>query len=178
MTLSRRTILAASALAVLAAGAFLLARWAAPEPTDEERIRTLFAEAARAAQEKRVGDVMDALSERFRGEGLDRAGVKQLVALHAFRGEWNRVAITADRIAVDGDAATAVLHVLLARSGAGESLASVLPAAGSAYRIACTLAREDEGWRVVTAAWRPMPLDEALAEPSPPEGAPGTNRVR
>jgi hypothetical protein len=164
MRISARRIVIAAAIAV-AAGAFLLVRLPAPAPTEEEQIRALFVGTARAVQEKRAGDAMRAVSLRFRGQGLDHSGLKGFVTFHALRGEWSRVAVAGDRIAIDGDAAAATVHVILARSGQGDTLTDLLPAAGSAYRIACALAREDEGWRVVGASWKPIPFDEALAVP-------------
>jgi hypothetical protein len=168
MRISARSVVVVAAAMGAAAGAFLLARLSAPTPTEEAQIRALFVDTARAVQEKRVGDAMRAISLRFQGEGLDHAGLKGFVTFHALRGEWSRVAVAGDRIAIDGDAAAATVHVLLARSGQGDTLPDLLPTAGSAYRIACALAREDEGWRVVGASWKPIPLDEALAVPPEP----------
>jgi hypothetical protein len=166
--MTARAVIVVVAAVAVAAGAFLLVRLSRPAPTEEERIRTLLVDTARAVQEQRVGDAMRAISLRFRGQGLDHAGLKGFVTLHALRAQWNRVALAGDRIAVEGDSATATIHVLLARSGRGDALADVLPAAGSAYRVACSLAREEDGWRVVAATWRPIPLDEALAVPPEP----------
>lgn len=168
MRIPARAVVVVAAVVTIAAGAWLLARLSTPAPTDEERIRTLFVDTARAVQEQRVGDAMRAISLRFRGQGLDHAGLKGFVTWHALRGQWNRVALAGDRIAVEGEAATATVHVLLARSGAGEALTDALPAAGSAYRIACSLAREEDGWRVVAATWKPIPLADALALPPEP----------
>lgn len=164
--MTRRTaaLVAALALAV-GAGALAARRLLARPPTDEEAIARLLDDAARAAAERRPADAVAAVSERFSGEGLDRRGVKQLVAFHALRGDWVSVSISGRRIAVAGDAARATVDLVLARGGAGKALAELLPAEASAYRIACRLEREPEGWRVVSATWRPLSLAEAIAGP-------------
>jgi hypothetical protein len=63
-----RSRAAALALVLLAAGSAALA-WRAlrTPPGDEEQIRSLLDRAARAAEEKRVGDAVEDVSERFRG---------------------------------------------------------------------------------------------------------------
>jgi len=163
------------ALGVLAASAALATlaalRSGRPPPTDEELVRALFDDAARAAGEKRVGDAVLGVSERFRGGGLDRRGVKQLVAFHVLRGEWVSVSIAGARVAVEGGSARANVDAVLARgSGKGKALAALLPGEASAHRFACRLEREEEGWRIVEAEWTPVGLSDALA--GPPEPAP------
>jgi len=68
------------------------------------------------------------------------------------------------------------VDVLLARaSGAGKELAALLPGEASVHRFALRLAREPDGWRVVEAAWRPVPLADALdgpPQPAPPGPSP------
>jgi hypothetical protein len=160
--MSRRSlvVLVAAALAAGSAAAVLLAR---EEPTPEQRILALLADAARAAEERRVSDAVAGVSERFRGEGLDRHGVKQLVAFHVLRGEWVSVSVAGARVAVDGARARAAVDAVLARaSGKGKSLAALLPGEASAHRFDLALELEEDGWRIVTARWRPVELAEAL----------------
>jgi hypothetical protein len=160
---TRRTALAA-ALILLAAGvAWRLSR--PPPPSDEELIRALLDAAARAAEERRVSDAVAGLSERFQGQGLDRRGVKQLVAAHAMRGSWLVVRIAGLRIEVTGDTARALLDLVATRAGAGQALADLLPTDGNAWRIDCRLEREPEGWRIVGATWVEESLGEALSGP-------------
>jgi hypothetical protein len=168
--LSRSALIAAAAAAALAAAvaaSWLLAR---DGRTDEERIRALFDDAARAAEERRVSDAVAGLSERFRGEGLDRHGAKQLVAFHVLRSEPVSVSVAGARVRVDGDRARAVVYAVLARGvGKGKPLAALLPGEASAHRFECALSREAEGWRVVQARWRALQLAQALAGPPEPE---------
>ncbi len=166
--MSRRA--AVVTLGVLLAGALGWAAFrklAARPPSDEEAIGAIFLDAARAVEEKRVSVAVRGVSERFRGDGLDKRELKQLIAANALRGEWVSVTVAGTRVQVDGDAARATVDVVMARSGKGRALADLLPAEASASRIACELAREEGEWRVVSARRRPISLAEALAGPPP-----------
>jgi hypothetical protein len=168
--MSRRTLFLALAIGVLVgAGSWRLLRQ--PAPSDEERIRALFDRAARAAEEKRVADVVEPVSERFQGGGLDRRGVKQLVAFQVLRGEWVSAAISGARIRVldDGAQARANVDVVLARgAGKGKALESLLPGEASVHRIACRLEREEGDWKIVEATWTSVGLAEAITGPVDP----------
>jgi hypothetical protein len=170
--MSRRSLALLAVLVAAAAGTVFALRGGSEPATDEERIRALLDGAARAAEERRVGDAVEAVSERFRGGGLDRDGVRQLVAAHVLRGEWVSVSIAGAAIAVRGDAARANVDAVLARGSAkGKALEALLPGEASAHRFACRLVREPQGWRIVEAEWRPVGLADALAGPPAP-GAP------
>jgi hypothetical protein len=167
--MTRRTVLVAAAVSTAAIAAIVALRVGREPPSDEARIRALFDDAARAAEEKRVGDAVDGVSERFRGGGLDRHGVKQLVAWHVLRGEWVSVSIAGARIAVAGDGARANVDAVLARGGGkGKALEALVPGEATAHRFACRLEREPDGWRIVEADWRAIGLSEALAGPPEP----------
>lgn len=172
--MSLRTLVLALAAVAAAVAAIVAVRSSRAPPSDEEVIRALLDDAARAAAEKRVSDAVAAVSERFRGRGLDRQGVKQLVAFHVLRGEWVSVSVSGAQVAVEGDAARANVDAVLARgSGAGKPLASLLPGEASAHRFSLALAREEDGWRIVAGDWRPVGLADALAGPPPPGEAAG-----
>jgi hypothetical protein len=161
----RRLLVPLLALAAAAVGAWLLLG-RAPPPTDRELIRRLVDDAARAATERRVSDAVEPVSESFRAEGLGKTDVKRIVAAHVLAGEWASVSVTDARIEVQGDRATAIVDTLMARaSGTGKSLADLLPGDAALYRFDCGLAREPDGWRVVTGTWRRITVAEALAGP-------------
>jgi hypothetical protein len=165
--MSRRVLAVLAAAAALAALAVVLRRGREP-PSDEGQIRELFDRAAVAAEERRIADVVDGLSERFQGSGLDKQGVKRLVAGMVLRGAWVSVTIAGSAISLQGDRAQAVVDVVTARSGKGKALAALLPEEAAAHRITCRLEREPEGWRVVAAEWAPVPLSDAVAGPPTP----------
>lgn len=157
-------------LVVVAAAvvALLLSRWRSDRPSDDEQIRTMIHDAARAADEKRVDDVVRGLSDRFEGQGLDRRGAKQLVAHHVLRGSWVSATVAGEQVAVEGDRARAVVDVVLSRSGRGTAASELLPEAASVHRFDLRLAREAGEWKVTSAAWRRISLEEAAAGPEPP----------
>jgi hypothetical protein len=142
-------------VALVALGAVVAIRALRRGPTDEEQIRALFDEAARAVEEKRPGDAMAGVSERFQGEGMGHRELKQFITFQALRGSWNAVMPVAARVQVSGDQAEAEVDAVLVRGGKGEGVVARLPEAGDSWRIDATLAREKGGWRVVSARWRP-----------------------
>ncbi|HVP68248.1 MAG TPA: hypothetical protein VMT17_13390 [Anaeromyxobacteraceae bacterium] len=167
--MTARSIAVASLVAVAAAaGGLAGSRLLRRAPTDEERVRRVFEDAARAAEERRVGDVMEAVSPRFRGEGVDRDGLRRFVAFHALRGSWSAAVVLGSSVRLDGGAAEATVDVALARGGGRPDLAAGrLPDDASLQRIDARLEREDGTFRVVSARWRPIGPAEALAGPPP-----------
>jgi hypothetical protein len=142
-------------VALAALGSVVAIRALRQGPTDEERIRALFEQAARAVEEKRPGDAMAAVSERFQGQGMDYRELKQFVTFQALRGSWNAVLPVAARVQVSGDRAEAVVDAVLVRGGKGEGVVARLPEAGDSWRIDASLEREKDGWKVVSARWSP-----------------------
>lgn len=155
--------MSATLLVAIAAAASLTA--CARKQTDEEQIRAVFVEAAHAAEEKRVNDVMRAVSDRFEGEGLDRHGVKQLVAFHLLRGAWVAISLGGYDIQVHGDTADAVVDVVMVRSGKGRALSELLPENATVHRFTTRVERTKDGWKVASAAWRPVAIEDAVAGP-------------
>jgi hypothetical protein len=136
-------------------------------PSDEAQIRALLERAAGAVEARKPGDVMDAVSERFQGEGMGRRELQQFVTGNALRGSWNAVILLATRVRVDGGRAEAVIDAALVRGARGEGIAGRLPEAGDTWRIEAALEREKEGWRVVSARWRRIGMAEGMTG-SPP----------
>jgi hypothetical protein len=151
----------------LTAAAVILLPACSRKPTDEAQIRAVFADAVHAAEEKQVGEVMRGVSERFQGDGLDKRGVRQLVTFHVLRGSWVALTISGEQVSVHGDAADAVVDLVMVRSGKGRALAELLPQQATVHRFTMTLEREDDDWRVTNASWRPISLEQAAAGPAP-----------
>jgi hypothetical protein len=153
--------------------AFALAALALPAAcrraeTDQDRIRALFERAAGAAEEKRIGDVVADVSESFRAGELDRDGARRLAAGVILRGGWLSASVSGAAIRVEGDLASAVVDVVLARGAPKRSLASLAPHEASVHRFDVRLAREVQGWRVTGASWRAIELADAIAGPPDP----------
>lgn len=167
--LTRRTLAVAAAVVLAVAVALVWGRLRQAPETDEARIRALLEDAARAVEEKRVAEAVAGVSERFSAPGLDRRGVKQLIAFHVMRGEWVSASVSSARIRVEGDRARATVDAVLSRGAKGKALTALLPGEASVHRFALRLEREPEGWRVVEATWRPVDLAQAVEGPPEPE---------
>ncbi len=166
MRISRN--LAIFVLAALAGlGSVVAIRALREGPTDEERIRVLFEQAARAVEEKRPGDAVAGVSESFQGQGMGHRELKQFVTFQTLRGSWNAVLPVAARVNVAGDRAEAVVDAVLVRGGQGEGVAARLPEAGDTWRIDASLAREEDGWKVVSARWRRITAAEGMTGSAP-----------
>jgi hypothetical protein len=152
---------------LVALGALVAIRALREAPSDEDQIRALFEQAAKAVEEKRPGDAMAAVSERFQGEGMGHRELKQFITYQALRGSWNAVLPVAAKVKVTGDRAEAVVDAALVRGGKGEGIVARLPEAGDTWRIDASLERENDGWKVVSARWRRITAAEGLTG-SPP----------
>jgi hypothetical protein len=155
-----------SILAAVAAGWWLASR--PPQRSDEELIRALLADGARAAEEQRVADAVAVLSESFRGRSpggavAEKRDVKRLIAAQVIGRTWLAIKVASCGVTVEGEGARSTLDLVLSRGGAGRSLADLLPGEARALRIQARLTREPDGWRVVEASWTDISLAEALA---------------
>ena len=165
--MTRRTVFLAAL--VLALAGVAVWRLRVRPPTDEDQIRALFDDAARAAEEKRVDDAVRGISERFEGEGLDRRRLRRLVLFEVLRGEWVSVSVAGAHIRVEGDQALANVDLVLARAtGQGKKLAAILPGEATARRLKCRLEREAAGWRVVEASGQEVTIPDVIAGPPEP----------
>jgi hypothetical protein len=75
------------------------------------------------------------------------------------------MAISGAKVGVQGDDARGVVDVIMSRSEKGRPVAELLPEQATVHRFSLRLAREDSGWKVTSAAWRPISVEEALAGP-------------
>jgi len=167
LTRMKGRIFAAAAVAAAAAVGWLAWGGSRAGPTDEEAIAALFADGARAAQERRLADAVAGLSERFRSaSGWDRREVKRVVAAQVLRGEWVSVTVAGLRTSVEGDRARSAVHLVAARSGQGSRLADLLPHQATGLRVDAELEREGGEWKVVAASHRAIPVAEAIGEPA------------
>ena len=169
-------------IAVVVAGAALAGTaWlllSAPRPvTPEERIRGLLEGAARAAEQRKVGAVVEVLAERFTGGGegegerATRDDVRRLLALELLRGRWVSVSISSAEIAVDGHRARADVDAVLSRAeDRTRGLAALLPGEVSVHRFRLELEEEAGEWRVVSGRWRSIGLEEAISGTGTPGG--------
>ncbi len=171
MTVRPRSIaLAAAALALV--GAVWLLR-PSRRLTPEERIQAMLQDAARAAERRKVGEVVEILSDRFTGgeerQRIERDEVRRLLVAELLRGQWVSVTISSAKVIVDGPRARAAVDAVLSRAAdGGKGLASLLPGEASVHRFSLDLEEEGGRWRVVSGRWRQIGLEEALSGPEAP----------
>ena len=139
------------------------------EPEDPEtQIRWTLAQAAKAAQERDLGDLMDLVSEKFEGKGMDRRTLKQYVFVQLQRGAWRRVFFVNTVVEVQpaGTSARVKTGAILA---SGENVKTVDDVAGTdagSYRFDLTMELEEgDTWRVTTAQYEPTPLQGLIDVP-------------
>lgn len=172
MTIRPRSIAVVAVAAALAGAVCLLRRPQALGP--EDRIRKTFQDAAHAAEQRKVDQVVAVLSDRFQGGGegmrASRDEVRRLLALELLRGQWVSVTISSAQVIVDGKRARANVDALLSRAeDRKKGLGSLLPGEASVHRFQLELEEEEPGtWRVVSGGWRQVGLEEALSGPEAP----------
>ncbi|GEM_PF-1818715 len=154
MTLSARTVAIATA-----AIAVLLTLWLWPKPalTDEDQIRALVASCVRAAEDKDVSVIADAMTDGFQGpSGAGRDEVKRLIAFQVLR-DKESVAVFNPSLTVDltgPDTASVRGKFVFARAKA-ESF-NQLPEGSvvNAYEIGAGLKKVDGKWRFASATYQ------------------------
>lgn len=163
VTMSRSKVVGL-VLALLAAGA-VLALWPREEPGPKEAVTREIVSMTRAAQDKRVGDIMEHVSERFRGaQGWDKQTVHGVLAGQVLRGQWVRVFTT--HLELNEVTPTRVdfeVKVIFGRSP-GEKVEDLSrETVMSAYQLSGTFEKEQDGqWRVTTARHQPLRPTEIL----------------
>jgi hypothetical protein len=132
-----------------------------PAGSPEEEIRSLVAEAIRAAEERDIGALKDLISEGYADEqGRDKRAVGATIGFYLLRHRAVHV-LTRVREVTFPEADAAEANVLAAM--AGDAIASVDSLPGmraDLYRFELRLAREDGDWRVRFASWQPAKLKE------------------
>jgi len=150
----RIATIGAAAVAVLLA-AWLL--WPRRPLDDEAQIRRMIARTAEQAAQKDVSGIVEAVSERYRGEGGDKRELKRYLLGYLMRSEVV-AAIPANvqlvQPVADGKAKVSLV-VLLARTPAKKVEDLRQEELIGAHRIEADLEKEDgTEWRAVTATRR------------------------
>lgn len=154
MTLSARTIaLAVAAIAVL----LTLVLWPKAALTDEDQIRALVASCVRAAEDKELSVITDAMTDDFAGpSGAGRDDVKRLIAFQVLR-DKESVAVFNPSLTVDvtgPDTATVLGKFVFARSKAKSFDQLPEGSVVNAYEITAGLKKLDGKWRFSTATYK------------------------
>lgn len=141
----------ASVLAALGVALLLPALAGCHRMPDEEQVRQAIASAATAARSNEAGGVLDAVSDDFTGNDgdLDRRGLRQLLAVRAFRHDSTGVLIGPIAIEHSGD--RLIAHFTLTLTGGKPD--SLLPDQAAVYAMTTAWRRDSGHWRCYVATW-------------------------
>ena len=145
--LTRQTIVALAVLACVALGA-------CHRTPDERQVREAIATAAAAARGNDADGVLAVVSDDFVGNDgeLDRHGLKQMLALRAFRQDSTGVLIGPIAVERRGDRLIAAFTLTLT----GGRPDSLLPDQADVYEMTTAWRREGRHWRCYSASWSPL----------------------
>ena len=140
----------------LLAGAGVLFFWPRQVLGPEAEIRALFGRFVKAAEDRKLGVIADAMAPGFKARGAGKDEVKQMLAYQLLR-DRETVAVLNPSLTVElksDSQATLAAELLFARQkGAGPE--TVAPeSVVAAYHLDATLERTEEGWRFVSADYR------------------------
>lgn len=142
--MQRREWLAAAAVATVAA----LAACSRSDP--ERELRATIDSMARALEQRRPGDFLDAVADDFTRESgaFGKQEAKRVLAGVLLRNEKINLAVVVTEVQVQGERARAQLRVVAA-GGAG-----LLPERGQVWEFHTAWRRERGAWKVYNAEWR------------------------
>ncbi len=122
--------------------------------TDEDKVKKVITSVQQAAEEKKIGAVLDHISKSYQDpQGNDYNGIKGLLAFYFFRHQKVSVYMPNIDVVVTGPTAKALFQAILTGRGTGESAGGLLPEALGAYNFDVLLAKEDSSWKVTSAKW-------------------------
>ena len=126
-------------------------------PTPEQEVRAVLAALEAAAEAGQAGDLSDLVSARYQDpEGHDREQLRAFVAFHVMQSGRGRELIVRVREISFPEPERAAVTLAVGLAGAGSRFSAEV------YAVDMDLAREDDGWRVAWAQWRPAPATDLL----------------
>jgi hypothetical protein len=127
---------------------------ACTKETEEDKVKKVITSVQQAAEEKKIGAVLDHISKTYRDpQGNDYNGIKGLLAFYFFRHQKVSVYMPNIDIVVTGQTAKAVFQAILTGRGTGEASGGILPESLGAYNFEVLLNKEGGQWKVTSAKW-------------------------
>ena len=122
--------------------------------TEEDRVKKVITSVQKAAEEKKVGAVLDHIAKSYLDpQGNDYNGIKGLLAFYFFRHQKVSVYMPNIDIVVTGQTAKALFQAVLTGRGTGETAGGILPEALGAYNFEVHLSKAGGNWIVTSATW-------------------------
>jgi hypothetical protein len=142
MSIRKGPVLIAAVVVALTLLVWLVGR--GPEPGPEAQVQRLIDESIEDVEEGEVGDLMDRVSDSYKGQGGDRRELRTYLTALLFRGGVN-VSVLNHQIEINGETARVEMKVVLVRGG----LSGAAEGDVGARTVVLDLAREDGDWMVV-----------------------------
>lgn len=133
-------------LIALVVGLGVYFAWPREKRSPEDEIRALVARVVSRAEKRDASGVVEALGERFRGGGLGKQEVQQLLVGQFFRASQIVVLNPLLEVTVKSPTEGSFKGTFLfGRDGAVPD--------GTRYEIEAELLKTDDGWQIVSASW-------------------------
>jgi len=130
--------------------------------TDEEVIKGIIENVARAAEKKDVQAIKKAISKSYHdGEGNDFDAINGFLLAHFFRSEKVGVTVTVSEATVEGEKAKSHTEAFLTRVEAGSGVTGYIARDADYYRFDLVWQKEEGEWKVLSASWGPMSAIQA-----------------
>lgn len=122
-----------------------------PEQAVQQQIDTVVA----AAQKQDLKGILNVVSKKFSGQGMDRDQVKAILFVHLQRNSWRTIfLVNVDVNAVSQTEVKASIDAVLAGGGQIKTLQDVVPDRAGAYHFDLTFGLEEDVWRVTTGQFK------------------------
>ncbi len=161
--MSKRAALIAILVGVGVAGA--LAYWPGREPPIQEIIERNVLKMARSAESRDLGGVMEHVSERFQGRGMNRSELNRFLAGQILTGRWVRVfVVRMEPVEQLAEGKVRFRGRFVFGRSAGDTLEQLARDGRiQAYEVTGDVEREEDGaWRFVTGNYVVIPASQLL----------------
>lgn len=146
--MQKKHLLVLGGLGALIAAVIAVSGNDAPEDP-ESQVRAVLDEMIGHIQDKDLGAFMDRIDEGFKGQGIDRDGLKGIIFMQLRRGSWTQVLLTDTQVTVQSPSLVDVsTKAVLAQGQGGVNLD------GEVIDVQLTMSRnDDDDWRVIRASY-------------------------
>lgn len=129
----------------------------------EARLRLLLEQSEQSLEARDLGDVKDAISERYRDNaGHDKRELVRYLAGIVLRNQKIHIATRIRELTVDEAGTGRVTMVAGLASGPVSSVADLTRLRANVYRFDFAFVEEDGEWRLEGATWQPASTDDLL----------------
>lgn len=122
--------------------------------TDEDRVKAVVRRVIESANEKKVGDTLQDALPSFRGPRDATLEDCRRILLGYFMGQgWIRSFERGLEVKVDGERATAVLDVVVAKGNEVKKIEDVVPTNAQRFEFTLSLVRVEDAWKFERASY-------------------------